>query len=92
MNGQSVDIIAAKNLIGRDTIRIYALCLSINQCTELIRYASPLIEDSISDEDINKAIDYVIEHGEASGYYYGKNLGITLFGDESKGYRLMITN
>lgn len=84
-----VDIISTKDYFGKVNIRIYADNASLDQCIEIIKLASPLLDPTIDTNTINEAVDHVSKNKEANGYYYGK-LGLLLLGNDAKGYNLMI--
>lgn len=69
--------------------RIYMDGATFEQCESMIRYASPLLDSTVSASDIQETIDYVNEHKVANGYYYGK-LGLLMFGHEDSGYEFML--
>lgn len=69
--------------------RIYMDGATLEQCENMIRYASPLLDSSLTESDIQETIDYVDEHKEANGYYYGK-LGLLLLGHGDRGYEFML--
>lgn len=84
-----VDIVATKSYSGRIDIRVYSDGITLDQCIDLIKYASPLLDPAISDEKVIEAVDYVKDRKEANGYYYGE-LGLLVLGNDTKGYELMI--
>ncbi len=86
---KTVDIVATKSYSGRIDIRVYSDGITLDQCIDLIKYASPLLDPAISDEKVIEAVDYVKERKEANGYYYGE-LGLLVLGNDTKGYELMI--
>ena len=69
--------------------RIYMDGATLEQCENMIRYASPLLDPAVSASDIQETIDYVDEHKEANGYYYGK-LGLLMLGHGDSGYEFML--
>ncbi len=87
--GKTVDIVAYKTISGKQIVRIYANYLSLDQSIEIIQYVSQLLDSAITEDVIEDAINKINEEKEANGYYYGK-LGLTLLGNETKGYDLMI--
>ena len=57
----------------------------------MIRYASPIMLDSITEEEIQETIDYISEQKHANGYYYPKTeLGLLLNGTDEHGYDFML--
>lgn len=69
--------------------RIYMDGATLEQCENMIRYASPLLDPAISASDIEATIDYVDENKEANGYHYGK-LGVLILGHGDRGYEFML--
>lgn len=82
----TVDIILSSS---GEIQRIYMDGSTLEHCESMIRCASPLLDSTVSDSDIQEAIDYVDEHKEANGYYFGK-LGLLVFGHGDRGYELML--
>lgn len=82
----TVDIILSSS---GEIQRIYMDGSTLEQCESMIRYASPLLDSTVGDSDIQEAIDYVDEHKEANGYYYGK-LGLLVLGHGDRGYEFML--
>lgn len=89
MGDKSVDLICTKTILGGLNYRVYSDGISLEQAVELIEGMSPLMDNSLSADDIANAVSYVNENKEANGYYYGK-LGLLLLGSDAKGYDLMI--
>jgi len=85
----TVDIIARKPSFGNGTIRIYMDGATLEQCEQMIWTASPIMDRTITEEEIQNTIDYVDEYKSANGYYYS-NLGLLLLGSDVKGYELML--
>ena len=86
---KTVDIVATKSYSGKINIRVYSDGITLDQCIELIKYISPLLDTAIPDETVIETIDYVKEQKKANGYYYGE-LGLLVLGNDTKGYELMI--
>lgn len=84
-----VDIVAKKELLSDSNIRIYMDGATLDQCEQMIKYASPIMDKTASDGDIQGAINQIKEHKEANGYYYA-NLGLLLLGNDTKGYEFML--
>lgn len=82
----TVDIILSSS---GEIQRIYMDGSTLEQCESMIRCASPLLDSTVGDSDIQEAIDYVDEHKEANGYYYGK-LGLLVLGHGDRGYEFML--
>lgn len=91
LNGRFVDLVASKSYSGNIHFRIYTTDVSFNQVIELIRYMSPIIDNTISTSTLNATINEISTKKHANGYYYGE-LGLTLFGTDETGYDLMIKN
>lgn len=88
-DGVMVDIVAKKELLSDSNIRIYMDGATLDQCEQMIKYASPIMDKTASDGDIQGAINQIKEHKEANGYYYA-NLGLLLLGNDTKGYEFML--
>ena len=69
--------------------RIYMDGATLEQCENMIRYASSLLDSTATEVDIQEAVDYIDEHKEANGYYYGK-LGLLVLGHGDSGYEFML--
>ena len=69
--------------------RIYMDAATYEQCENMIRYASALLDSTATESDIQEAIDYIGEHKSANGYYYAK-LGLLMLGGGDKGYEFML--
>lgn len=89
LGDQTVDIISTQSYFGNIDVRIYTDGATLDQCKELIQYASQLLDPTMTDATVKETIDYISEKKEANGYYYGE-LGLLLLGSEAKGYDLMI--
>lgn len=68
--------------------RIYMDRASYEQCENMIRYASPLLDPTVTEADIQKTIDYIAEHKIVNGYHYAK-LGLLMLGN-GDGYDFML--
>ena len=64
----TVDIILSSS---GEIQRIYMDGATLEQCENMIRYASSLLDSTATDADIQEGVDYIDEHIEAKGYYYG---------------------
>ena len=82
----TVDIILSSS---GEIQRIYMDGATLEQCENMIRYASPLLDSTATEADIQEAVDYIDEHKEANGYYYGK-LGLLVLGHGDSGYEFML--
>ena len=69
--------------------RIYMDGATLEQCENMIWYASSLLDSTATEADIQEAVDYIDEHKEANGYYYGK-LGLLVLGHGDSGYEFML--
>ena len=69
--------------------RIYMDGATLEQCENMIRYASSLLDSTATEADIQEAVDYIDEHKEANGYYSGK-LGLLVLGHGDSGYEFML--
>ena len=70
-------------------IRIYVENASLDQCKQIIEISSPIMDDDITPEDIQSAIDYIEKNDQANGYYYS-DLCIVMFRKGIDKYELMI--
>ena len=84
-----VDIVGKQSWSGSITIRVYMDNATLEQCTEMVKYVSPIMDPDIDSAEIQKAIDYINENKTANGYYYA-DLGLLLLGSETKGYEFML--
>lgn len=69
--------------------RIYMDGATLKQCENMIRYASSLLDSTTTEVDIQEAVDYIDEHKETNGYYYGK-LGLLVLWHGDSGYEFML--
>ena len=82
----TVDIILSSS---GEIQRIYMDGATLEQCENMIRYASSLLDSTATEADIQETVDYIDEHKEANGYYYGK-LGLLVLGHGDSGYEFML--
>lgn len=82
----TVDIILSSS---GEIQRIYMDGATLEQCENMIRYASSLLDSTATEADIQEAVDYIDEHKDANGYYYGK-LGLLVLGHGDSGYEFML--
>lgn len=82
----TVDIILSSS---GEIQRIYMDGATLEQCENMIRYASSLLDSTATEADIQEAVDYIDEHKEANGYYYGK-LELLVLGHGDSGYEFML--
>ena len=73
----------------KEDIRIYADGISLEQAKEIIKIASPILDTTLSEIDIQDVMTYLDENQEANGYYYG-NIGLLLLGKYKESYELML--
>ena len=85
----SVDLVSRTSTLGDGIIRVYLDNASLEQCLEIIEIASPIMDKSINESDLNEALEYIENNKSANGYYYS-NLGLTLSGNENDGFDLML--
>lgn len=52
-----------------EELRLYADDLTQEQAKEIIMYALPIMDDSITDEDVNKVLEDIDNMKELNGYY-----------------------
>ena len=69
--------------------RIYMDEASIEQCENMVRYASSLLDQTVTDSDVQETIEYIDQHKTANGYYFAE-LGLLLLGNDSEGYEFML--
>ena len=82
----TVDIILSSS---GEIQRIYMDGATLEQCENMIRYTSSLLDSTATEADIQEAVDYIDEHKEANGYYYGK-LGLLVLGHGDSSYEFML--
>lgn len=82
----TVDIILSSS---GEIQRIYMDGATLEQCENMIRYASSLLDSTATEADKQEAVDYIDEHKEANGYYYGK-LGLLVLGHGDSSYEFML--
>lgn len=85
----NIDIIAMQNVFDEIDVRIYSVGTTFDQCVDLIKYLSPLLDPSMDETTVDETISFFTENREANGYYYGE-LGLVVTGDDDKGYSMMI--
>ena len=86
-----VDIIASQTIFGEINCRVYTNDTSLDQVIALLQGFSPILDETLTDSELQETINEVSTEKTANGYYFGK-LGITLFGSDEKGYELMLKN
>lgn len=81
-NGQMVDIISREEWLDhKNKLRIYMTGSSVENCIEMVRIASPIMDKTITDNVLRETLNYLKEYRYANGYYYS-NLGLLLLGNE----------
>ena len=73
----------------KEDIRIYADGISLEQAKEIIKVASPILDTTLSESDIQDVMTFLDENQEANGYYYG-DIGLLLLGKYKESYELML--
>ncbi|MBQ5825023.1 MAG: hypothetical protein IIW48_09485 [Clostridia bacterium] len=86
-----VDIIASKTIFDEINCRVYTNDTSLDQVVALLKGFSPILDEELTADELQKTLDEVSNKKTANGYYFGE-LGITLFGSDDKGYELMLKN
>ncbi len=84
-----VDIVASQTIFEEINCRVYTNDTSLEQVIALLQGFSPILDETLTDDDLKSAISEVSAKKTANGYYFGE-LGITLFGSDEKGYELML--
>lgn len=84
-----VDLVGRQDWSGNIILRVYMDSATIEQCVEMVTYASPIMDPEIDATELQNTIDYVAENKTANGYYYA-NLGLLLLGNDAKGYEFML--
>lgn len=84
-----IDIVIRDDMFNKNVVRIYANRISIDDSCKIISIVSPVLDKNVTQDDINKTIDYIKRWKEANGYYFS-DLGLVLLGNEKKGYELML--
>ena len=87
--GDKVVDIIANGFYGNVNSRIYTNDVSFEQIESLVKGMSPLMDPELSAAEFNDAFDRIEEEKTANGLYFG-NLGMTLFGSDTKGYEMML--
>ena len=59
------------------------------QAKEIIKVASPILDTTLSESDIQDVMTFLDENQEANGYYYG-DIGLLLLGKYKESYELML--
>lgn len=85
----TVDIVSRTTVMGDEKIRIYMDNASIDQCLEIIEISAPIIDESISESELQETLDYIENNKTANGYYFS-NLGLVLLGNDEDGYDFML--
>lgn len=85
----SVDIIARQSYSGDAILRVYMNGATLDQCLEIVQYFSPIMDEDITESELQETLDYISEEKEANGYYYA-DLGLLLLGNDTTGYEFML--
>lgn len=85
----TVDVVARKDYFGEIVIRVYMDNATLEQCIEMVKIASPLLDTAITDDEIQETVDYIVANKTANGYNYAE-LGLLLLGNDTNGYEMMI--
>lgn len=64
-----------------DDIRVYVSGADLDRAKEVIKAASPILDNDLTESDIQEVLDYLDENKSANGYYYGK-IGLLYIGSE----------
>lgn len=86
-----VDIVASQSYMGAVGCRVYTNDTSLDQVIALLQGFAPILDETLTDDELQETINEVFTKKTANGYYFGE-LGITLFGSDKKGYELMLKN
>lgn len=62
--------------INHEDIRIYADGIELEQAKDIVKNASPILDDKLMDADISEVLEYLDTNKEANGYYFG-DIGMT---------------
>ena len=84
-----VDLVGKQDRSGDITIRVYMDGATIDQCVEMVKYASPIMDPDIGSAELQETINYITENKTANGYYYA-DLSLLLLGSDFKGYEFMM--
>ena len=76
-DGATVDLVYRETIFEDEIIRVYVSGATYEQCEQILRLASPIMDSTVTDEDIDDTIDYINGHSvsgrrEANGYYYSE--------------------
>ena len=85
----TVDVVAHQDFFGEIIIRVYMNNATFEQCIEMVKIASHLLDTEITDDEIQETVDYILANKTANGYYYSE-LGLLMFGNDTNGYEMMI--
>ena len=82
-NNASIDFIVREESWGEPhyPIRIYTTTNDFDQNLELFKAAAKAMEPDLTDQELQEAVDYLIEHRSANGYYFS-NLGLVFNASE----------
>ena len=85
-----VDIVATCAYSGDLQMRIYMDSATLEQCKDIIKYASKAMDSSATESIVNETLDYVDENESANGYYYADKLSLLLFKRGKSAYEFML--
>ena len=79
----TVDIIAREGYSVKQKyiVRIYTYCDDFDLNLELFKAAAIAMDSELSEEELQEAVDYLVEHKSANGYYFS-NLGMVFSSKE----------
>lgn len=84
-----VDIVASQTYFGEINCRVYTNNASFDQIIALIRGFSPILDEALTDSELQETMNEISTKKRVNGYYFGE-LGITLSGSNENGYELML--
>ncbi|MBE5928265.1 MAG: hypothetical protein E7267_02675 [Lachnospiraceae bacterium] len=85
----TVDIVVREDYFGDIDMRLYMDDANLQQCVDMINVASPIMDNTVTDDEVKETVNYIKENKEANGYYYA-DLGLLLLGNDKKGYEFML--
>lgn len=91
MDDKVVDIVVSQTIFNDINCRVYTNDTSLEQVILLLQGFSPILDNSLTADEVQKAVNEVSEKKYANAYYFG-DLGFTLFGSDSVGFELMLKN
>ena len=85
----TIDFVLQNSSKNYGPMRIYITGASFDDCMKMIKVASHLMDEKVSDSQIQDTLDYLKEHKYANGYSYS-HLGILFSGTDEHGYEMML--